>query len=325
MKRATAFAACLAAILHGLSPAPAAAQEPPVILDVRIENSVLYIGDVTDQSRVARSPVPVPPLPQAQLGNFTRNIFLGDVTAINGTPAKGVSAVAFQSLRLNTAPVPGAAMADVNRTGINQAVTEFLKPDGTSYGSIFGLSLVGAGDTIIGGTGAFLGARGTATVLDANPLQRVTSQAEDPSMRRIHGGGRFRIVFQIYPMFRPEVLIGPAGPAVFHSDNTPVTADRPARAGETLIVHAKGLGGTTPSLNPGDVFPSEPLAIATSPVEVLLNGKSSPAINQVGVPGTTDTYRVDFRVPDDTAAGTASVQISAAWVKGAAVPIQVGQ
>jgi uncharacterized protein (TIGR03437 family) len=83
------------------------------------------------------------------------------------------------------------------------------------------------------------------------------------------------------------------------------------------------LDPTIPSLNPGDVFPSEPLAIVTSPVEVLVNGKSSPAINQLGVPGTPDTYRVDFRVPDDTAAGPARVQISAAWVTGSPVSIPV--
>ena len=142
-------------------------------------------------------------------------------------------------------------------------------------------------------------------------------------MRRIHGGGRFRAVFQIYPMFRPEVLTSANGPDVFHSDYSLVTASSPARAGETLIVHAKGLGPTNPSVNPGAPFPGAPYAHVTSPVEVLLNGRTSPAINQLGVPGTTDTYRVDFRVPDDTAAGTANLQISAAWVKGAAVRIPV--
>ena len=119
------------------------------------------------------------------------------------------------------------------------------------------------------------------------------------------------------------VIIAANGPVVFHNDYTPVTTSSPARAGETLIVYAKGLGPTSPDVTPGDKFPSEPLAIATSPVEVLVNGRSSPAINQIGLPGTTDTYRVDFRVPDDTVAGTANVQISAAWVKGAAVSIPV--
>jgi uncharacterized protein (TIGR03437 family) len=124
-------------------------------------------------------------------------------------------------------------------------------------------------------------------------------------------------------MFRPDVLTGPAGPVLFHSDYSAVTAENPARAGETLIVYAKGLGPTIPGLNPGDVFPSERLAIAISPVEVLVNGKSSPPINQVGVPGTSDTYRVDFRVPDDTAAGMATLQLSAAWIKGSRVSIPV--
>ena len=78
-----------------------------------------------------------------------------------------------------------------------------------------------------------------------------------------------------------------------------------------------------PSVNPGDPFPSDPLAVVTSPVEVLVDGKASPAFNQVGVPGTTDTYRVDFRVPDATSAGMTPIQLSAAWIKGTAVRIPV--
>ena len=76
-------------------------------------------------------------------------------------------------------------------------------------------------------------------------------------------------------------------------------------------------------MNPGDPFPSEPFAVVISPVEVLVNGKSSAALNQIGVPGTTDPFRVDFRVPDDTQTGQATVQLSAAWVKGAAVHIPI--
>jgi hypothetical protein len=76
MNKQTTLARSCPALCALLLVSGAAAQDLPVILDVQIENSVLYIGDVTDQSRVARSPVPVAPLPPAQLGNFTRNIFL---------------------------------------------------------------------------------------------------------------------------------------------------------------------------------------------------------------------------------------------------------
>jgi hypothetical protein len=178
---------------------------------------------------------------------------------------------------------------------------------------------------IVGGTGAFPGARGAGNPIEYIGGCRLASSAEDPAMRRINGGGRDRFVIQLFPMFRPEVLVGPSGPAVFHGDDwSLVTADRPARRGETLILYAKGLGPTSPNPNPGDPFPSEqPFALVTSPVEVLVKGRAAPAINQLGVPRTTDTYRVDFRVPDSTEAGQAAVQLSAAWVKGAVVCIPV--
>ena len=82
-------------------------------------------------------------------------------------------------------------------------------------------------------------------------------------MRRINGGGRARYILQITPSFRTEILIGANGPTVFHSDFSPVTSDRPARPGETLIAYTKGLGPTRPGVNPGDPFPSDPLAVAT--------------------------------------------------------------
>jgi uncharacterized protein (TIGR03437 family) len=140
-------------------------------------------------------------------------------------------------------------------------------------------------------------------------------------MRRINGGGRERHLIQIFPMFRPEILVGANGPAAFHSDYSLVTDANPVRAGEILILYAKGLGPTRPSVNPGDPFPSDPVAIVTSPVEVLVNGKSALAINQVGVPESTDTCRVDFQAPDDTEAGQATLQLSAAWVKGTVVSV----
>ena len=320
MKNASVRVSCCFAVLLGVA---ATAEEVPVILQVDVENQVRYVGDVTDPSRVALSPVPVPISPNRAVNFGTSSIF-GDVTAVNGGPAKGAWVTLENNVRLNPNPARGVAISDATQPSVAVLSLEFLKPNGDPIGSILGMGAVGSmkGWAIVGGSGAFVGAKGTmqATV---NLAIRTTSQAEDPSMRRINGGGRGTYVIQLFPMFRPEVLIGANGPVVFHSDHRLVTAASPARAGETLILLAKGLGPTNPSVNPGDPFPIDPLAIATSPVEVFVNGKSSPVINQIGEPGTTDTYRVDFRVPDDTGAGTATVQISAAWVKGAAVLIAV--
>ena len=65
------------------------------------------------------------------------------------------------------------------------------------------------------------------------------------------------------------------------------------------------------------------LSTAIAPVTVLVNGSATPALTQVGWPGTSDAYRVDFRIPDDTRAGSVSLQMRAAWVTGSEVRIPV--
>jgi uncharacterized protein (TIGR03437 family) len=327
---ATFLPVCLFCVL--ILAAGAAAQEVPTILQVDVEKLVSYAYDVTDLSKLAQSPGP---LTAAAPANFATYVSIGDVTAINGSPAKGTVVMCTQFLRLTPTPTPGQAIADTVRGSYIHWSFELLKPDGSPIGSVFvaglgggtpppgsPLGAVAGNNAIVGGTGAFIGARGTVNQVGAN-TGRATSQAEDPSRRRINGGGNALFGLQIIPMFRPEVLVTPTGPVVFHSDFSPVTSDRPAQRGETLMVYAKGLGPTLPGVNPGDPFPVDPLAVVTSPVEILVDGKASPAINQVGLPGTVDTYRVDFQVPDTTAAGLVPIQLSAAWVKGTAVRIPV--
>jgi uncharacterized protein (TIGR03437 family) len=125
-------------------------------------------------------------------------------------------------------------------------------------------------------------------------------------------------------MERPEIVVLPAGPAVTHSsDFSLVTASKPAAAGEILSLFARGLGPVNPGIDPGQPFPSSPLATVNSPVEVSVNGKAAEILGAVGYPGTVDAYQVNFRVPPDTAKGPASIQISAAWISGAAVSIPV--
>jgi len=339
MRSSTVSVLYLAVIVSAPLLPQTAAQELPVILVVQTENQVIYVDDNPGPALVARSQGPVPVNVATTPVNHFTNVTVGDIVAVNGNPVRGVVTGRGYGLGFNPTPAGGQAIADVVRSGLWQVAFEFLTPDGGQIGSIFVMGLQAGTPTpgsapgsaignlaVVGGTGAFIGARGTfnPAAVTNPPNQRPASVAEDPSRRRINGGGgRNRVLFQLFPMFRPEVVTDSNGPVLFHSDYSRVTPANPVRAGETLIVHAKRLGPTTPNVNPGDPFPGEPLAIVTSPVEVLVNGKSSAAINQIGVPGTTETYRVDFRVPDDTSAGTAQVQISAAWVKGATVPIPV--
>ncbi|MBI3470115.1 MAG: hypothetical protein HY013_02010 [Candidatus Solibacter usitatus] len=127
----------------------------------------------------------------------------------------------------------------------------------------------------------------------------------------------------LIPMYVPQIAITGSGPAVFHADFSPVAEAKPARAGEVLIVRATGLGPTRPGVDPGQPFPLDPFQEVNSPVELSVNGKPAEVINRIGWPGLVDTYRVDFRVPDGTAAGMAALQLTAAWIAGPEVRIPV--
>ena len=118
--------------------------------------------------------------------------------------------------------------------------------------------------------------------------------------------------------------ITPAGPAVAHSsDFSVVTASKPANPGEILSLFATGLGPTRPGVDPGAPFPSGPLAAVNSPVKVTVNGKAAEVIGAVGYAGSADGYQVNFRLPLDTTKGTATIQLSAAWIAGAPATIAV--
>ena len=150
---------------------------------------------------------------------------------------------------------------------------------------------------------------------------------EDPAYRRINGGGRRLEVIHLIPMTWPEVMTLSTGPAVYHgADMSPVTADKPARVGEQLIMSVSGLGPVKPNLDPGKPFPPYPegkLHEVNSPVEVTVNGKAAAVINKYGWPAMNNVYRVDFVVPDGTASGVATVGLSVAWINGTEVKIPV--
>jgi len=128
----------------------------------------------------------------------------------------------------------------------------------------------------------------------------------------------------VTPLSRPEVAITASGPAIVHSnDFSLVSPSKPAAAGEILSLFATGLGPTRTSLDPGQPFPSSPLAVVTSPIDVKVNGKPAEVTAAVGYPGAVDGYQVNFLLPQDTAKGTVSLQLSAAWIPGAPVSIPV--
>jgi hypothetical protein len=300
------------------------------ILDIEWENSVAYIDDLADPSRLVTSPSAV----ATTVRNFMQALAIADIVSVNGRPARGSWVYSVRVIQLFPNPTPGQAVGDLGRAGIGDVHFEILQSDGTRVGSLMasgfgggpappGLPAGASSFAVVGGTGAFLGVRGAATTPPGTPGNRNASMQEDPANRRTHGGNRGHYLLYLIPTFRPEIVITAGGPAVFHSDFSLVTPTRPARVGETLILRATGLGPTRPGLAPGATFPESPFEEVNSPVDVTIQGKPAEVLNKIGWPATTDTYRLDIRVPDGITRGMATLQVTAAFIPGSGVSVPV--
>jgi hypothetical protein len=330
MNTTTLNPSCLALVLTCALPAFAQSVTPVTLL-IDVQNHVEYQDDIADVTKFATVPAVTPAV---NFRTFSVATVVADIVAVNGQPAKGVYTAQARGLASSPTAAPGNAIADVTRAALREEVIEILNSDGTPIGTIASLGLSGgmappgapssqsaANFAIVGGTGAFLGARG---VSGSGPspqgiAARAASTQEDPSQRRVNGGGVTRRVFTIYPMEPPQIL------AIAHSsDFSLVSASKPTVPGEYLSIIASGLGPTKQGPDPGKPFPSSPLAQVNSPVAVTLNGTPVSVVQAVGYPGSVDGYQVNFQVPAGFQAGNATLQLSAAWIPSApvAVPIQ---
>lgn len=308
---------------------------PPTILSIDLENFVQYQSDTSDASQYGAKAALTLPATFLSSSNFWVATGLADIVAVNGQPAKGVYAMRSRVIKTDPNPNPGGAIADVSREAIREEVFEILSASGNPVGSIMSLGLssgaappgspasqTGVNFAVIGGTGSFVGVRGTSGSGGGNA--RGASMAEDPSNRRINGGNKSRRIVTVFPMSVPQIILTPNGPAVTHSnDFSLVASSKPAAAGEILSVFMTGLGPVRPGVDPGQPFPSNPVAAVNSPVEALVNGKPAEVLAAVGFPGTEDGYQVNFRLPSNTSKGIATIQVSAAWISSTPVSIPV--
>ena len=201
-------------------------QATPSILEIDVANLVEYQADISDVSKMATNPNVSPSAVNSALGphNFFVATVLGDIVAVNGQPVKGTYAARARAIITNPNPTPGQAIADTApRTSIRETTFEILQIDGTQIGAImvFGVNggpgsfppgapslVTGAGShAIVGGVGAFLGARGQMgqRAIPQTVNARAASMAEDPANRRTNGGGRVRYVLQVLPMSQPQM------------------------------------------------------------------------------------------------------------------------
>jgi hypothetical protein len=164
----------------------------PVVITIETENHVQYRGNISDPAQYAKDPNPT----TAPAITFSKNVQIADIVAVNGQPAKGLWTTNFFVTPFRRNPAPGQPVADLDTSALVYCAYEILAPDGTYIGTLFDMA-IGNHRAIVGGAGAFANATGTLT-LEVLVPSRAASMSEDPSLRRVHGGGRFRSTFSIH-------------------------------------------------------------------------------------------------------------------------------
>ena len=323
-------------IVFGLLAAavPGLAQTPASNLQVDLNNYVLYNYDTFDTTQFGMNPKAT----NVTMKTYNYHVSIADINAVSGAPAKGTLLCTHTMFVLSPTAAPGSmfAIADTARSMVDDCSLEILTSGGATVGTIFFHGLFGGPPPpgapqnsarsnliVTGGTGAYLGVRGQAT--QTGPwTPRVASVTEDPANRRVNGGGTQSVILQLFPMFRPTIAMASGGPAVVHSsDFSLVTPAKPAQAGEILTLYATGLGPTNPGVDYGQPFPASASAPVTSPIQVIVNGASANVLYSGSFPGAVDGYQVNFRVPSGTASGPATLELTAGFLAGNLVTIQI--
>jgi uncharacterized protein (TIGR03437 family) len=112
--------------------------------------------------------------------------------------------------------------------------------------------------------------------------------------------------------------------ALHGADLSPVTANSPAVANETILLSLVGMGATDPPVATGVAAASDPPANVVTPPTVTIAGEQATIVFAQLTPGTVGTYEIGLIVPGDLQAVNAPVVITQNGVtaNSATLPIQ---
>ena len=102
---------------------------------------------------------------------------------------------------------------------------------------------------------------------------------------------------------QPGIFIAGENAAILDASFQLVTAQNPARPGDTIQIFATGLGETDPEVGSGE--PAPPFSTVSNPVTVTIGGIESAVAFQGLAPGFVGLYQVNVVVPSGVAPGDA--------------------
>jgi uncharacterized protein (TIGR03437 family) len=91
--------------------------------------------------------------------------------------------------------------------------------------------------------------------------------------------------------------------AALRPDFSVITAQNPARAGETVAVFLTGLGEVTPPVADGAAGPVNPLSTTIEPNAVFIRGRRADVAFSGLAPQLIGLYQMNVTIPAETAAG----------------------
>lgn len=99
----------------------------------------------------------------------------------------------------------------------------------------------------------------------------------------------------------PPVGAGPG--AILKTDFSLVTAQNPARRGETVLIYTAGLGMVTPAAADGAAAGANPLSTVIAPVNVYIGGVRAEVSFKGLAPGFAGLYQLNVRIPANAPGG----------------------
>jgi uncharacterized protein (TIGR03437 family) len=252
-------------------------------------------------------------------------------------------------LNLHTRANPGGAVraqvgAAIGRPAVGEALSAIVSPGQRNVApgglvSIFGARLAAANGDVqswegsrlpssLNGTSATIGGRTAPLVMvSEGQINAVvpyeTAEGMQPVMVRNAGGDSagFNIMVARYA---PAIwLFGANGGQILRGDNFNfITADNPARRGDTLYVWCTGLGQTTPPLETGAVVPESPTR-NTQAVTATIGASAATVSSSIAAAGIPGVYIVTLQVPANAAVGMQQLQLRAGGVASNTVMLPV--
>jgi uncharacterized protein (TIGR03437 family) len=116
-----------------------------------------------------------------------------------------------------------------------------------------------------------------------------------------------------------SLAVTPSAPGIFvaggsaivtrNTDFSLITANNPARVGDTLVIFCTGLGVTTPPVGTGFFTPLSPFALVSG-VTATIGNQNAPVISTALSPGFVGLYQVAVTMPAGVAAGSRAVVVT---------------